>query len=92
MKRIWSNNADGWDPIVMVKEATTSREVRKAMSWEKQLAFADVFIERVFKQYCDGDRATLRERLNRLRSATRFYYLQHYGRQAEPELEVAENE
>ncbi|MCL4266079.1 MAG: type I-D CRISPR-associated protein Cas10d/Csc3 [Anaerolineae bacterium] len=92
MKRIWSNNADGWDPIVMVKGATTSREARKAASRDKQLAFADLFIERVFNQYCNGDRATLRERLNRLRSAARFYYLQNYGRQAEPELEAVENE
>jgi CRISPR-associated protein Csc3 len=92
MKRIWSNNADGWDPIVMVKGATTSREARKAASWDKQLAFADLFIERVFNGYCNGDRATLRERLNRLRSAARFYYLQNYGRQAEPELEAVENE
>ena len=92
MKRIWSNNADGWDPIVMVKGATTSREARKTASWDKQLAFADLFIERVFNQYCNGDRATLRERLNRLRSAARFYYLQNYGRQAEPELEAVENE
>lgn len=92
MKRVWSNNADGWDPIVMVKGATTSREVRKAASRDKQLVFADIFIERVFNQYCNGDRATLRERLNRLRSAARFYYLQNHGRQAEPELEAVENE
>jgi CRISPR-associated protein Csc3 len=92
MKRVWANNAEGWDPIVMVKGATTGREIRKAASREKQLAFADLFIECVFKRYCNGDRATLRERLNRLRSAARFYYLQNYDRQAEPELEAVENE
>ncbi|MCA9962853.1 MAG: type I-D CRISPR-associated protein Cas10d/Csc3 [Anaerolineales bacterium] len=92
MNRIWTNKADGWDPIVMVKGATTSRAERKAASWDTQIAYTDIFINRVFKEYCDGDRATLRERLNRLRSAARFYYLQKYGRQAEPELEATENE
>jgi CRISPR-associated protein Csc3 len=93
MRRVWTNKADGWDPIVMVKGATTRRDVRQAQSLERQSLFADIFIERIFYEYCNGDRATLRERFNRLRSAARFYYLQHYGRQAEPELEaVEENE
>jgi CRISPR type I-D-associated protein Csc3/Cas10d len=80
MNRVWDDpQTDGWDPIVMVKDVTTSREERKRLSRQKQDEFAQKFVSKLFHGYCNGDRAVLRERLNRLRSAARFYYLQKYS-------------
>lgn len=80
MNRVWDDpQTDGWDPIVMVRDATTSREDRKGISRQKQVEFAQTFLAKLFHGYCNSERAVLRERLNRLRSAARFYYLQNYG-------------
>ena len=80
MNRVWDDpQTDGWDPVVMVRDATTSREERKKLSRQKQEEFAQEFVSKLFHGYCNGDRAVLRERFNRLRSAARFYYLQKYS-------------
>lgn len=78
MERVWNNQADGWDPIVMVKSEQGYLE-RRESSREKQKVFTQFFLEEIFYDYCDGDRGLLRERLNRLRSAARFYYLDKYA-------------
>jgi len=80
MNRVWDDpQTDGWDPIVMVKDENTKRDERKKISRQKQAEFAQHFVAKLFHGYCNGDRATLREQLKRLRSAARFYYLQKYG-------------
>lgn len=78
MERVWDKKADGWDPIVMVK-SDQPYPARIGTSRQKQMDFARLFVEKTFYGYCDGDRGLLRERLNRLRSAARFYYLSKFG-------------
>jgi len=76
--RVRDEKADGWDPIWRNASLGTPQE-RLTLSRQKIDEFARLFLERVFDGYCQGDRAILRERTNRIRSAARFYYLQHYS-------------
>jgi CRISPR-associated protein Csc3 len=82
--RVREGKADGWDPIWRNVSLGTPQE-RIVLSRQKIEEFARLFLERVFTGYCHGDRAILRERTNRIRSAARFYYLQNYGRKAKKE-------
>jgi CRISPR-associated protein Csc3 len=77
--RVRSDSAEGFDPIVTNTGNGTYPE-RLALSRLKIEEFAHLFVEKAFYGYCHGDRALLRERANRIRSAARFYYLQHYSR------------
>jgi len=77
MERVRSNQADGFNPILV--DTSITYPERMTLSREKQMAFATLFVEKVFYDYCNGDRALLRERTNRLRSAARFYYLSNYS-------------
>jgi CRISPR-associated protein Csc3 len=79
MERLWGNQAEGFDPIVFAKDSGLGGNERRTLSREKQMVFASLFVEKVFYHYCNGDRALLRERTNRLRAAARFYYLSNYG-------------
>jgi CRISPR-associated protein Csc3 len=80
-ERVRGGQADGYDPIVFSK-ALGSYPERLELSRQKIAAFAQLFIDQVFIGHCHGDRAVLRERTNRIRSAARFYYLQNYGRKS----------
>lgn len=84
MQRVWANNADGWDPIVM-RSSEVPRDERMATSREKQAEFTRFFVEDVFYKYCNGDRGSLREKLNVMRSAARFYYQSKYAKQSKEE-------
>jgi CRISPR-associated protein Csc3 len=75
-ERVRSGQAEGFDPIVFNRELG-DYPTRLALSRQKIEEFTHLFLEKCFVQYCDGDRALLRERTNRLRSAARFYYLTH---------------
>lgn len=77
--RVRSDSAEGFDPIVTNTSYGTYGE-RLTLSRLKIEEFARLFVEKAFHGYCHGDRALLRERANRIRSAARFYYLQHYSR------------
>ena len=77
-ERVRSDQAEGFDPIVTNKELG-DYGTRLALSRKKIENFAQLFIKDCFDDYCDNDRAVLRERTNRIRSAARFYYLTHYG-------------
>ena len=78
-ERVRSGQADGFDPIATNKSLGTYPE-RLAISRQKIEDFARLFLEKVFTEYCNGDRGILRERANRIRSAARFYYLSKYAR------------
>lgn len=78
-ERIRSNQADGFDPIATNKSLGSYPE-RLALSREAIERFAQLFLDEVFVNYCNGDRGILRERANRIRSAARFYYLSKYAR------------
>ncbi len=77
-ERVRSDQAEGFDPIVTNKELG-DYGTRLALSRKKIEIFAQLFIKDCFGDYCNSDRAVLRERTNRVRSAARFYYLTHYG-------------
>ncbi len=81
MERIRDGQADGWDPIVTDKTLGSWPE-RLALSRSKIETFAQQFVNELFLELCQGDRATLREMANRLNSAARFYYLTHYATRA----------
>jgi CRISPR-associated protein Csc3 len=78
MTRIRDKRADGRDPIWR----DTNLSVPERLSKSQRLieTFTDDFLDKLFQGYCNGDRATLRERANRIRSAGHFYYLRNYGR------------
>jgi CRISPR-associated protein Csc3 len=78
-ERVRSDHADGFDPIITNRELGDYK-IRLALSRQKIEDFARLFINECFASYCNGDRSVLRERANRIRSAARFYYLVHYGR------------
>ena len=78
--RVRAGQAEGWDPIVTDKSLGSYPE-RLALSRRRIEEFGRLCVDDLFYGYCQGDRAVLRERLNRLRSAARFYYLQNYGYQ-----------
>jgi CRISPR-associated protein Csc3 len=78
-ERVRADQAEGFDPIVTNK-GLGDYGTRLALSRQKIENFAQLFIKDCFGGYCDSDRAVLRERMNRIRSAARFYYLTHYGR------------
>ncbi len=80
-ERVRGGQADGFDPIATNKELGTYPE-RITLSRQKIEDFARLFLDKVFGGYCHSDRAILRERTNRIRSAARFYYLQRYSRKA----------
>lgn len=80
-ERVRADQADGWDPIWRNVSFGTAQE-RIALSRQRIEEFARLFLEKAFFGYCRGDRAILRERTNRIRSAARFYYLQHHGRKS----------
>jgi CRISPR-associated protein Csc3 len=79
MERVWARQVDGYDPIVFAKGSSLKRDERREFSRCKQEAFVQVFLDELFTAYCSGDRATLQERQNRIRSAARFYYLKCYA-------------
>ena len=78
-ERVRGGQADGFDPIVTNTALGTYPE-RIAQSRQRIEEFARLFLEKAFFGYCRGDRAILRERTNRIRSAARFHYLQTYSR------------
>ena len=78
-ERVRADQAEGFDPIVTNK-GLGDYGTRLALSRQKIENFAQLFIKDCFGGYCDSDRAVLRERTNRIRSAARFYYLTHFGR------------
>lgn len=79
-ERVRANQAEGFDPIVTNKSLGSYPE-RLALSRQRIEEFAVLCVDDLFAGYCRGDRAILRERTNRLRSAARFYYLKTYGYQ-----------
>ncbi len=79
MERVRGKQAEGFDPIMYASNSDLGKQERLALSRERQLQFAQLFVEQAFLRDCAGDRALLRERANRMRSAARFYYLSHYG-------------
>lgn len=83
-ERVRGGQADGFDPIATNTEIGSYPE-RISLSRQKIDEFARLFLDKVFVGYCHNDRAILRERTNRIRSAARFYYLQNYGRKAAKE-------
>ena len=83
MERIGDNQADGWDPIRRDKSLGPMPE-RLELSRRRIQDFAELFVRELFLRGCDGDRAVLRERANRLRSAARFYYLTHFAQRVVP--------
>jgi len=84
-ERVRADQAEGFDPIVTNKELG-DYGTRLVLSRQKIADFARSVINDCFVAYCDGDRAVLRERTNRIRSAARFYYLTHYGRDAKSKV------
>jgi CRISPR-associated protein Csc3 len=84
MERVWRKQAEGWDPIVMVRSDLPAAQ-RYELSRQKQAEFARLVADKLFYDYCEGDRGLLRERLNRVRSAARFYYLSKYAGKKAPE-------
>lgn len=76
--RVRVNQAEGWIPL------KTEEQEQKwfPLLRQKIEEFSQLCVDDLFYRYCQGDRAVLRERINRLRSAARFYYLQNYGYQA----------
>ncbi len=80
-ERVRADQAEGFDPIVTNKDLG-DYGARLILSRQKIEDFARSVINDCFVAYCDSDRAVLRERTNRIRSAARFYYLTHYGRGA----------
>lgn len=86
-ERVRADQAEGFDPIVRIKDRNDfRRQLQLALSREKIEEFAQAFIRDCFVAYCGGDRAILRERTNRIRSAARFYYLTHYSRGAKSKV------
>jgi len=85
MERIWATQVDGYDPIVFAKGSPLKRDERRDLSRSKQEAFVQLFLDKLFAGYCNGDRATLQERHNRIRSAASFYYRKHYAKSAKKE-------
>ncbi len=77
-ERIRDNQAEGKNPILFNKELG-DYGTRLALSRQKVEEFSRLFLQSCFADYCDSDRAILRERTNRIRSAARFYYLTHFG-------------
>lgn len=84
-ERVRADQAEGFDPIVTNKELG-DYGTRLVLSRQKIEDFARSVINDCFVAYCDGDRAVLRERTNRIRSAARFYYLTHYGRDSKSKV------
>jgi CRISPR type I-D-associated protein Csc3/Cas10d len=84
MQRVWADNADGWDPIVMIA-SETPRPERIALSMEKQADFVRFFVEEIFYKYCNADRGTLREKLSVMRGSARFIYRSKYVNQFKEE-------
>lgn len=73
LERIRDDQAEGKNPILFNKELDYG--TRLALTRQKVEEFARLFLKSCFVDYCDSDRAVLRERTNRIRSAARFYYL-----------------
>ena len=84
-ERVRADQAEGFDPIVTNKDLG-DYGTRLVLSRQKIEDFARAVINDCFLTYCDGDRAVLRERTNRIRSAARFYYLTHYGRDSKSKV------
>jgi CRISPR-associated protein Csc3 len=82
MERVWATprQVDAYDPIVFDRDSPLKRDERRDLSRCKQEAFIQLFLDEFFAGYCKGDRATLQERQNRIRSAAHFYYLKHYAK------------
>jgi len=77
--RVRADQAEGWIPL-----KTEEPEQKWFPLLRKKIEeFGQMCVDDLFYGYCQGDRAVLRERMNRLRSAARFYYLQNYGYQKE---------
>ncbi|MFO3797314.1 MAG: hypothetical protein ACK8QZ_08535, partial [Anaerolineales bacterium] len=71
--RVRADQAEGWIPF------KTEEPEQKRLLRQKIEEFGRLCVDDLFYGYCCGDRAVLRERMNRLRSAARFYYLQKYS-------------
>jgi len=88
VERTHDNQAEGRDPIWYNRSLGSVPE-RLALLRARVREFAALMVQEVFKEYCAGDRAVLREQTNLLSSAARFAYLRKYGlRAAEPEEAV----
>jgi CRISPR type I-D-associated protein Csc3/Cas10d len=74
LDRILNVSADGWVPVEARPLTERHRRVRE---------FAEYFLGKVFEEYCDGDRATLRQRLNRLKNGAEAVYVQKYSRKTD---------
>jgi CRISPR-associated protein Csc3 len=75
ISRVLADQAEGWIPL----KTESSEQKWFPLLRQKIEDFSQLCVDDLFHGYCHGDRALLRERLNRLRSAARFYYLQKYG-------------
>lgn len=75
--RVRVDQAEGWIPL----KAEEPEQKWFPLLRQKVEEFSRLCVDELFYGYCQGDRAILRERMNRLRSAARFYYLQNYGYQ-----------
>jgi CRISPR-associated protein Csc3 len=73
--RVRADQAEGWIPL----KTESPEQQWFPLLRQKIEEFSRLCVEDLLYGYCQGDRAMLRERLNRLRSAARFYYLQKYG-------------
>ncbi len=74
--RVRANQAEGRIPLKTEPEQKWFPLLRQKIE-----EFCRLCVDDLFYGYCQGDRAVLRERMNRLRSAARFYYLKNYGYQ-----------
>jgi CRISPR-associated protein Csc3 len=75
IERVRKNEAEGWIPL----KTEDPEQQWFPLLRQKIQEFGQLCVDELFYNYCKGERAMLRERLNRLRSAARFYYLQNYG-------------
>jgi CRISPR-associated protein Csc3 len=75
VNRVLADQAEGWIPL----KTEFSEQRWFPLLRQKIEEFSQLCVDDLFQSYCHGDRAVLRERLNRLRPAARFYYLQKYG-------------
>jgi CRISPR-associated protein Csc3 len=76
--RVRADQAEGWIPL----KTESPEQQWFPLLRQKIEEFSRLCVDDLLYGYCQGDRAMLRERLNRLRSAARFYYLQKYSYQS----------
>jgi|GEM_PF-2367635 len=77
MERVRNHQVKGTNPIL--SDGSVGDFANRMQASRSAVAdFARVFVKRAFSDYCQADRAVLREQANRLRSAARFVYLAEF--------------